>query len=107
MVGWINASLAFEGLLAAGPEFDRASVVAATNSLTEFTAHGLIQPIDWTRQHDVPTPGDLTHDYLLECAAVVRVAGAQFETVAPPETPWLCWDAATDEMTEPTPTNFG
>ena len=48
MVGWINASLAFDGLLAAGPEFDRDKVTAATNALTDFTAGGLIEPVDWT-----------------------------------------------------------
>ena len=42
MIGWINADLAYQGLVAAGPQFDRASVIAATNEMTEYTAGGLI-----------------------------------------------------------------
>ena len=62
MVGWINASLAFEGLLAAGPEFDREAVTAATNAMTAFDAGGLIEPVELDRgPHPVhagdPRPG--------------------------------------------------
>ncbi len=106
MVGWINASLAFDGLLAAGPEFDRESVVAATNEMTAYTAGGLINPVDWTRQHVPPVQGDPAHDFALECTVLVRVVDGAFETVAPPETPWLCWDSTSDDWAEPTPTNF-
>ena len=52
MVGWINATLAYEGLLAAGPDFDRDKVIAATNAMTDFDAGGLIEPVDWS----APTP---------------------------------------------------
>jgi hypothetical protein len=106
MVGWINADLAFQGLLAAGPEFDRASVVEATNQMTAYTADGLIVPIDWTRQHEAPTEGDPANDYEQECTVLVRVVDAKFETVAPPDRPWLCWDSSSQEWAEPTPTNF-
>ncbi len=61
MIGWINADLAFQGLKAAGPSFDRRKVIDATNELHAFTADGLIAPIDWSRQHEPPTqddPGD-------------------------------------------------
>ena len=56
MTGWINAHLAVTGLLEAGPEFDRQKVVDATNKLTAYSADGLIDPIDWTRQHTPPDP---------------------------------------------------
>ena len=73
MVGWINADLAYQGILAAGPDFDRASVIEATNGMTEYTAGGLIPPIDWSRQHEPPTEDDLvTHAGALECAAYGR-----------------------------------
>jgi hypothetical protein len=107
MVGWINADLAFKGLLAAGPEFDRASVVAATNRLTAYDADGLIAPIDWTRQHNPPTEGDTTNDYAQECAAFVRIKGGEFETVAPADKPWLCWSNDSLDWSEPEPTDFG
>lgn len=107
MVGWINATTAFEGLLAAGPEFDQASVIAATNALTDFDAGGLINPVDWSRQHEAPTEGDPTHDYAQECSAVVQIVDGEFQTVADPATPWLCWSNENDELTEPEETAFG
>ncbi len=106
MVGWINASLAYAGLLAAGPEFDRASVTAATNAITDWTAGGLIVPTDWTVAHtpytaDDPDPSDV------QCAALVRVEQGAFVTFNPPTEPWFCWDEAAIESFEPTPTSFG
>jgi len=107
MVGWINADLAFQGLLAAGPEFDRQSVIDATNQLTAYDADGLIVPVDWSRQHNPPVEGDPSTDYEQECFAPVRVVDGQFETVAPPDTPWLCWPNDTLDWSEPVPTSFG
>ena len=107
MVGWINATLAYEGLLAAGPEFSRESVLAATNAMTAFDAGRLINPIDWTRQHDAPTEGDTTNDYAQECSSVVQVVDGAFVTVAEPATPWLCWPSDDDALTEPTETDLG
>jgi hypothetical protein len=107
MVGWINAAAAFEGLLAAGPEFDRASVIAATNAITDFDADGLIQPIDWSRQHTAPTNDDRANDYPQECTALVRVVDGQFETMGPADRPWLCWSNDSTDFSEPVPTSFG
>jgi hypothetical protein len=107
MVGWINASLAFEGLLAAGPDFSRESVLAATNAMTAFDAGGLINPIDWTRQHVAPTEGDPAHDYANECSSVVHIVNGVFETVADPATPWLCWPNDDDALSEPVETDLG
>ncbi len=106
MVGWINASLAFEGLLAAGPEFDQASVISATNAITDFTADGIVVPVDWSRQHGAPAEGDPSNDYAQECSSVVKVVDGEFETVAAPETPWVCWSNENLDWSEPEPTNF-
>ncbi len=38
--GWFGAQLAAEGIIAAGPQFDRASVVAATNALHRLDQQG-------------------------------------------------------------------
>jgi hypothetical protein len=107
MIGWINASLAFDGLLAAGPEFDREKVTAATNALTDFDAGGLIEPIDWTKAHTPYTQATRDEAGDHECAALVRVEDGKFTTVAPPETPWLCWDDPSTAWSEPEPTSFG
>jgi hypothetical protein len=107
MVGWINADLAFQGLLAAGPEFDRQSVIDATNQLTAFDAGGLINPVDWTRQHTPPTPEDrVTNGNAQECLAVVQVEAGTFVPVSEPDKPFLCWPNDTTEWSEPTPTSF-
>lgn len=42
MNGWIDADLAYQGILAAGPSHDRTKVIAATNAMTEYSADGLI-----------------------------------------------------------------
>lgn len=106
MVGWLNATLAFEGLLAAGPDFDREKVVAATNRLTEFTAGGLIEPVDWTEAHSPYTEATREVDTGPECTALVRVVDGEFETVGPADRPWLCWDGEDRSWSEPEPTNF-
>jgi hypothetical protein len=107
MDGWINADLAYQGLIGAGPNFDRAKVIAATNTLTEFTANGLIQPIDWTRQHVAPTEADsATHGPKFDCVALVTVKNAKFEVVGDPTKPWSCFPGGTRDWSEPVATNF-
>jgi hypothetical protein len=107
MVGWMNADLAYEGLLAAGPEFDRAKVIAATNEMTDYTADGLLNPIDWSRQHEAPTEDDpATHGSARDCWAYVRVDDGEFEVVGDETSPWVCWDGANRDWGEPEPTNF-
>lgn len=107
--GWINADEAYQGLLAAGPQFDRASVIAATNTFTEYTAGGLIQPIDFSRQHMPPADDDTglaangpKHD----CIAVVQVVDGAFELVGDPANPWTCWPGDTSAWSEPVVMNF-
>lgn len=107
MVGWLNASLAFEGLLAAGPDFERETVVAATNGLTEFTAGGLLEPIDWSEAHEPYTQETRDVDRTPECTILVRVEDGAFVTVGPPDRPWLCWDQADISWSEPEFTSFG
>jgi branched-chain amino acid transport system substrate-binding protein len=107
MVGWINADLAYQGIKAAGPQFDREKVIAATNEFTDYTADGLTQPIDWTRQHDAPTPDDLlTNGPEFDCFPLVRVKDGEFEVVGERSKPWLCWPGDTTEWSEPTSMDF-
>jgi hypothetical protein len=107
MVGWLNASLAFEGLLAAGPDFDRDKVTAATNAMTDFTAGGLLEPINWTEAHTPYTQDTRDQDSSDECSAIVKIVDGEFQTVAPKDKPWLCWSNTDLDWAEPTPTNFG
>lgn len=104
LAGWINADLAFQGLLAAGPEFDRASVIAATNRFDAYSADGMIIPVDWTRGH-VPHTED-ERPQPLECSSQLRVVDGAFEMIAPPDQPFLCWDNQDRSWFEPSPTAF-
>jgi hypothetical protein len=107
MVGWVDAELAYQSLVAAGPEFDRASVIAATNAMTAFTADGMVNPIDWTRQHEPPTQDDpTTHGYATECVSYVRIVDGAFELVGDPDAPFFCWSNASRDWAEPESTNF-
>lgn len=107
MIGWINADLAYQGLLDAGPEFSREAVVAATNQLTDYTAGGLIAPIDWTRQHEPPTEDDrVSHGAPQICQTLVQIHDGAFELVGDPEAPFLCWPGDDLSFSEPTETNF-
>ena len=109
MDGWINANLAYEGLVAAGPNFDRAKVVSATNSqLTNFTANGVIPPIDWSRQHTAPTEADLaTNGPKLDCSSIVKIGtDSKFQIVGDPTKPWQCFPGANRDWSDPVAMNF-
>lgn len=106
VVGWINAHSLVAGLLAAGPEFDRAKVIDGLNSLTAYNADGLINPINWSTQHTPPTEGDPANDYLYECVSLVRMQGDGFVPVSDLDKPFLCWDNATLDYAEPMPMSF-
>jgi ABC-type branched-subunit amino acid transport system substrate-binding protein len=108
MVGWINADTAYQGIVAAGDGFTRQSVIDATNAMTEFTAGGLVPPIDWSRQHDAPTQEDpTTNGYAQECVAFVQVDDdSMFEVLGEPSSPWHCWPNESRDWSEPTEENF-
>ncbi|WP_083749920.1 ABC transporter substrate-binding protein [Frankia sp. CcI49] len=108
MLGWIDADLAYQGIKAAGPSFTRASVIAATNRMTNYSADGLIDPIDWSRQHEPPTEADpVTHGYKQECITLVKVHNGRFEPVGDPKKPFICWPVTKERTwSEPTFTNF-
>jgi hypothetical protein len=101
MVGFINADEAFSALLAAGPDFDRQSAIDSFNKVSDYTAGGLIVPIDWTGTgHQPLVKGEPGPPGARQCAAPVQVVNGQFETVANPVTPFLCWDNSTLDWTE-------
>ena len=106
--GWIDADIAYQGLVAAGPEFDQASVIKATNAIQNYTAGGLIAPIDWGRQHDRPTNEDpVTHGSDPNCMSWVRVVKGKYQLVGKPDAPFFCWDPRKfDKWVAPTQTAF-
>ena len=103
LVGWIDADLFVTGLLEAGPEFDRQSIIDSLNQIT-YDAGGLINPIDWSRQHTAVEPFVYDHAYALHCTSSVRMEGGTFVGFHPE--PWMCWPGDTEEWSEPTPNDF-
>ncbi|EFC84541.1 ABC transporter substrate-binding protein [Parafrankia sp. EUN1f] len=108
MVGWIDADIAYQGILAAGPSFTRQSVTDATNKITDFTAGGLVPPIDWTRMHESATQDDPTsHGPVQECVSFVQVRGGKFNMVGGTAAkPFVCWSNENRDWSEPTLTSF-
>ena len=95
MIGWINADEAYTALKMAGPEFSRKAAIDALNKVTDYTAGGLINPIDWTRQHDFPTQDNPSaHGYKQECNVLVQIKGGAFEVVGDKAKPWNCCSKA-------------
>ena len=107
MRGWVNADLAYQALKAAGPRFDRAKVIAAGNAMTDYTADGLVPPVDWSRQHESQTQEDpKTHGPKYECTALVQVKGGAFEILGDEDKPWTCWSNESRAWAEPESMNF-
>ena len=103
LVGWINADLFVTGLLEAGPGFDRQSIIDSLNQIT-YDAGGMINPIDWSRQHIAVEPDVYDHAYALDCTSSVRMEGGTFVGFQPE--PFMCWPGDNKEWSEPTPTDF-
>jgi ABC-type branched-subunit amino acid transport system substrate-binding protein len=107
MDGWINADEAYTGIKAAGPSFDRAKVIAAMNEVEDYTAGGLVTPVDFGRQHELATEADpATHGSDPQCTALVKVHDGAFTVVGDAAKPFLCWPGDTRAWSEPEPTNF-
>jgi branched-chain amino acid transport system substrate-binding protein len=68
--GWINAAQFVAGLRAVGHDLTQAKLVAAINKMTDFTADGLMPPVDWTKDHTQAAPP--------YCSSYVEVEGGKF-----------------------------
>jgi branched-chain amino acid transport system substrate-binding protein len=100
--GWMGAQLAAEGIIAAGPQFDRETVVAATNTFTDWTNMGMTPPVDWSTAHTAPAPDAP----FLFCSTYVRVTKGAFEMASDPAKPWDCFNLPLDAWEPPTSMDF-
>lgn len=96
--GWLGADLAVTGLLAAGPQFDRAGVIDATNALTDYDAGGIMPPVDWATGHTSPGADGEPFRF---CLSLLQIRGGSLELLGDPAEPWYCFDGPLDEWTEP------
>lgn len=69
--GWESAALMVAGIKAAGKHLTQASVVAATNRLTDFTAGGLQEPVNWQTAHTLATRVSCTAYEVVKAGAVL------------------------------------
>ena len=71
--GWQSAALIAAGVKAAGKDPTQASVIAATNKITNFTASGVSAPVDWAVSHTGTTWPD--------CSSYIQVQGGKYVPV--------------------------
>ena len=105
-IGWILAAQFVEGLKLAGPEFSQQKVIDGLNTLTAFSNNGLVQPIDWTKQHEDPAENpDAAADRV--CANFTKVEGGELvPQYGEPDKPWMCFESNAPELEEPTAMSF-
>jgi hypothetical protein len=107
--GWIAADLAYQGLEAAGPSFDRQQVIDATNALKGYTADGWIPARELGKNHVAPTPDDpITHGEQPFCFSYLQVHEGKFALMEPAtrEKPYVCWPGTTYDWSEPVARTF-
>jgi branched-chain amino acid transport system substrate-binding protein len=93
--GWIAANMFVHGLKLAGPNFTQQKLIDSLNRDTNFTAGGMIEPIDWTKAHNDPRLPDGTHNPKYEgkwnCSTSLQVKAGKFVPVFDqPGKPWVC-----------------
>jgi hypothetical protein len=104
--GWIAANQFVTGLKLAGPDFNRAKVIAALNSQRHFTADGFVAPIDWSVGHINPA-NRLSNPTGLDCFNWVKVDQGTFvPAFSQPGKPWLCFTVASETRTSSAPTTL-
>jgi branched-chain amino acid transport system substrate-binding protein len=74
LAGWTSANLFVTGLRSLGRDVTRTRLVHALNQITDFTADGILPPVDWTIGHQ-PIDGPV------KCSAFVVVRGNEFVPV--------------------------
>ncbi len=107
-VGWILADELVTGLKLAGPNFTQQKVIDALNTLTAYTANGMVAPINWTKGHVDPQkdPSVLAPDDLL-CGNFVKVVGGKFQAVFDqPGKPFVCFKRGDPNIDNPQFLNF-
>src|SRR5262249_16424276 len=107
--GWIAANMFVHGLKLAGPNFTQQKVIDSLNQDTNFSANGMIVPIDWTKQHNDPRLPNGEHnpkyDGKWNCQSILQVKGGKFVPVLDqPGKPWVCLPGDPNAATIPAAT---
>jgi len=98
LAGWVNAMLLVRGIKDAGESFTQQRVVDAINAIDDWTAEGVLAPIDWTLLNPDGTRA-YPPDGTLDCAAWVRIeAGAFTPVFGQPGKPLVCLPNGTADL---------
>jgi hypothetical protein len=94
MAGWINADMFVAGLRGAGPNFSRQKVIDAVNKLRNYTADGLLDGVDWTKEHtSLKVPGE-------SCQFLSTIHDSKFDPdFSEPGKPFVCAVAKDGKLT--------
>ena len=91
LAGWINAVLFYQGLKAAGPDFTRQKIVDAINTMTDYTANGLLPGIDWRTSHSQQAPNS--------CIVLSKIENGKFKpSFGQPGKPFACYPEHPDQL---------
>ncbi len=92
IVGWQNARLFVDGLMAAGENFDRQKVVDAINQMTDWTGEDVAYPVNWTYRHWRSDDPDIS------CSVFLTIEDSEFiPDRSEPGKPFLCTDGRDPE----------
>jgi ABC-type branched-subunit amino acid transport system substrate-binding protein len=107
LYGWVSARTAYDGIVAAGPDFTRQKVIEASNQkLNDYTAGGLIPPQDYGK-HGLATEQNLSQTYpKYNCTALLRVENGTFVLIGDKTKPFYCWPGANLNWSEPQQLDF-
>ena len=102
LVGWVGAGLLAEGIKASGKDFTQQSVVDAINKMTDWSANGMIRPVNWQHAHGPSQPGDIgCYSYLIaKDGKFVPVYGQK-------DKPLVCYPSNPQPATLDNPTYLG
>lgn len=83
--GWIAADMFVAGLKAAGPDFSRQKVIDAVNKMRNYTAGGIVDGVDWTKEHTaLKKPGEA-------CAFLSVIHDSKYDpSLSKPGKPFVC-----------------
>lgn len=95
--GWINAVQFVAGLQAVGRDLTQKKLVAALNQETDFTADGLMPPLNWTQSHTTAV-GPF-------CGAYLQAENGSWvpEFVQGTSSVFVCFDRGSDTPVTPLP----
>jgi ABC-type branched-subunit amino acid transport system substrate-binding protein len=98
--GWVNAAQFVAGLRAVGHgRLTQRALVDAINKETDFTAGGLIPPVNWTEAHTVDAPPYCSSFVVAENGHIAPMAALE----GPHHELLVCFDASSDQPVTPPP----